>query len=376
MAIGPVVGSTVYVPPNQASVERLKELAAPTTFVRPDLAKLPKPNGRLQPRQLVLSYQKSVGIRKLLEDAGGSRNDLANQLASLEEHLRAGGSLLSLLESDDSLQSSLLYILASELSANLKTSDSKFSGVVDAEIRALMSYKGEEINAAINSASSFATFKSASVDRRWLRAGYLAVVSTQGSFSDLLESLLVRFGPNGFKAGALVMLKGINDDLTSATPSIRPAKLHLLLLSSLVAMRHLTAFIHATTAFAKSYKPEILAEAALTKTSHLDSNSGVDDQGPVNQGNNESDEEEALTIKTFLQLISGQGSIKLLQRYLEDHFGQNLGWRRNEQIYKDFIAFIQNLPLALWRERSHKDKLLEALRKQLFVDQLDHSTLR
>jgi hypothetical protein len=357
MTIGAIRGAP-YVPPSQAAVERLADAATTPVFRRPEVARGPRLDPRLQPRQIALSLHKSVAIKRLLEDASGGQSNIVEQLASLEEHLRTGGRLVALLRPGDILHSSSLFILASELATHAKTTDAAFAKHVEAEIAALLSSKGDEINAAINSAVAFSRSMSASVDRKWLRAGYLAVVSSQGTMAELLESLLLRFGPSEFQKGALILLQGLNDDLTSASPSIRPGKLHVLLLSSLVTLRHLTAFMRATVAFIRRNKDG--------------SGHGSDNDSNRNGADtDESAQEEASTVKAFLQLIAGQGSIKLIQSYLEDRFGRDLDRGRKEKVFKDFIAFIQSQPLALWRDRSHKDRLLEALRKQLLVDQLD-----
>jgi type III secretion system YopN/LcrE/InvE/MxiC family regulator len=385
MTIGSI-GPLPFIPPNQAAVERLSELAAPPTFRRPDISNLSRQGQgqRLQQRPIIPSAIRSIALKKLLEDAVGT-SDLPEQLATLEKHLRGGGELNALLDSGDPLQSTLLYLLASDLAAKTKSRDSAFASYVEAEIAALLASKGEEINAAVNSAKAFADSAVLPADRRWLRTGYLAVVSNQAGIPELLESLLVRFGPNGFEAGANVLLKGINDDLASASPSIRPGKLHLLLLSSLVALRHLTSFIHATLIFSKTHKGAVQCEAnderlpdetsadiAITAIGHpSDDTSKEKNRRSARERAMQSTDEEALTVKTFMQLIAGQGSIKLIQRYLEEHFCQHLDRSQSERIYKDFMAFVRDLPLALWRERSHKDKLLDALRKQLLADQLD-----
>jgi hypothetical protein len=388
MTIGSI-GPLPFISPNQAAVERLNESAAPPVFRRPDISISARHSQRVQQRPIIPGAIRSIALKKLLEDAAGSL-DLPEQLATLEKHLRAGGELSALLETGDPLQSTLLYLLASDLAAKTKSRDSAFASYIEGEIAALLSSKGEEINAAVNSAKAFADSAILPVDRRWLRTGYLAVVSSQAGIPELLESLLLRFGPHGFEAGAHVLLKGINDDLASASPSIRPGKLHLLLLSSLVALRHLTSFIHATLIFSKTHKglrqSEIKDEPSLDESGAdldvaklgqpSDDSSKEKNRQSGEEAGAQSTDEEALTVKTFMQLIAGQGSIKLIQRYLEEHFCQHLDRPQSEKIYRDFMAFVRDLPLALWRERSHKDKLLDALRKQLLADQLDRLSTR
>jgi type III secretion system YopN/LcrE/InvE/MxiC family regulator len=366
--------------------------AARDSFPNPDArpARAPaatRTDARFQPRILTTITHRTVHTKRLMDDMAGSK-DLPSLTNKVEAQVLAGGSLLSLIESSPDINCVAAYLLASDLAQERRGQDPALSRQLEMQLAELMAVHGETITAALNSAKAISDFQGSVEDRKWIRAAYVGAVVNQSTASDLFESLIVRFGVQKFEQGALTILQALNDDLNAGAPSVRPNKLHILLLSSLVALRHLLAFIHATSEFLEKYNPTTFTRPSKTKgskerkkgkqDSSQDSEAG---KSPKKEDDRETDSASKLKsslelldvesadlasrfIRILLQLINGQGAVKVVHRFIDEELAKNCSTSTVRLMHSDLVAFVQSLPLTLWRERGHKDKLIDALRKQ------------
>lgn len=340
----------------------------------------------------MLMAQRPGQLKRLFESLGGTMGslDIDAALADLDAHLGAGGSLAQY-GAKRQLDPTTLYLLAVQSRIALRAVKPKLAHRLERESDALLAEYEAEVSAALNTSQALRALAGSASDRMWMRSLYVDAIKVRTPINESFEALLLRFGTRGFEGGARTLLRALSEDIAAHRSSVAPDRLQALLLSSLVAMRHVLGLIHTAQDFLHSQglrKAALLgagAGANVGSVDGLDAASRQQDRQPWDAGRETDGESgkdtgrgqgedrgEVVTIqliRLLLQMTVNAGASKGVPVFLDKELGfARSSENRPARLRADFISLIRGLPASMWKEAAHKDHLLETLRRQFDVE--------
>ena len=344
-------------------------LANTPTFRRSDPSRQTRALPDANSVQGMLSHiaARPAQLRRVLNSlGGGSAQETGSLPGEAAEHVKNGGSLSGFAEKRG-LDAASLQLIGTRAALDREASDPGLAQTIRHELERLQDHFGTAIGAALNTAAAIHSLDRPQSDRAWLRTIYLSVVTASAPVLDAYESLLQRFGPAHFERGALAMMRALSDDMNAPRASVSPDKLQILLLSSMVTIRHLIALIHTCRAFLR--QPPIGRETGAVVQPRPPSRSGAGGDDPAKDGAD--DDAELATvrmIKLLLQLTTSSNAVKLVPAFLEEDVVSRVHAERAARARNEFIDVIRALPPTLWKDPKLKDQLIELLRRQAILE--------
>ena len=306
-------------------------------------------------------------VGKALGDESTNAQALAEEASA---HVKGGGTLSSFADAH-SLDAATLQLIGTRAALDQAGHDPALAQTLQHELEHLQDMLGSAIGAALNTASALSEGGRSQVDKAWLRNMYMSVTSANAPVLEAYESLLQRYGTRQFDIGALTMMRALADDMNAPRASVPPDKLQILLLSSMVTIRHIVALIHTCNAFLRRPKAEPSAppsESAL----RIDARATPQEKGEGGKGDDrEPGDGELATvrmIKLLLQLTTSSAAVKLVPAFLEEDVVSRTHAERAARARNEFIDVMRNLPVTLWKDPKLKDQLIEMLRRQSIQD--------
>lgn len=369
------------------------EVRGPATPPKVDPSRRPPSMVQVRPEYalVTLMAQRPGQLRKLYETLGGSANNVdADAMAGeLQAHLAAGGTLAEFGASKQ-IDPAILYLLAVQCRTTHRGVRDKSMHRLEREMDALVDAFDTEICAALNTSQAMRQLN-ASSDRLWMRSLYVAAITVRSPISEVFESLLQRFGPDGFERGAATLLRALSDDMASQRSSIPSDRLQGLLLASLVSMRHVLGLMNSGKGFLRreGFMVDARKEQAAPSASGVSGRNPEGGEERGEQGGESSPQERAgrqgvesvlnerrrqadvmtvQLVKLLLQLTLNSAAVRGVPSFLVACTGGDDAPDRAARLRLHFIELVQNLPATLWKETSHKDQLVEALRRHFDVD--------
>ena len=294
-------------------------------------------------------------LRRVVKSLGDETTDPQALSEEASAHVKAGGTLSGFAESH-AMDAATLQLIGTRAALDLSGSDPALAQVLQRELEHLQDVLGSAIGAALNTAAALSAGGRSQVDKAWLRNMYMSVTSASAPVLEAYESLLQRYGTLQFEAGALAMMRALADDMNAPRASIPPDKLQILLLSSMVTIRHIVALIHTCNAFLRRPKS---VPAPASDTARGDS----DGKGRDRDGAG-SELATVRMIKLLLQLTTSSAAVKLVPNFLEEDVVSRAHAERAARARNEFIDVMRNLPVTLWKDPKLKDQLIELLRRQ------------
>jgi type III secretion system YopN/LcrE/InvE/MxiC family regulator len=308
-------------------------------------------------------------LKSLGDEAAGDFARLSDEAAS---HVKAGGSLADYAQRK-SLDPASLQLIGTKAALDRDTSDPTLSQMLRHELEQLQDRLGSQISATLNTAAAIQTLQRPAADKAWLRGMYLTVVSASVPVMDAFESLLQKFGANAFEKGALAMLRALSDDMNAPRSSVAPDRLQMLLLSSMVTIRHLLALIHTCRAFLR--QPAVIHDSRRTveavhqgQSDSQQDSPDTDEGDTADQERQQADQTTLRMVKLVLQLIGSSAAVKMVPRFLEEEVMPAAQVERAARVRNEFIDMVRALPPSLWKESKQKDQLIDMLRRQAMTD--------
>jgi hypothetical protein len=297
-------------------------------------------------------------VSKLSDDAAG--------------HVKRGGSLADF-ATKKALDPASLQLIGTKAAMDREASDPPLSQMLRHELEQLQDKLGPAISAALNTAAALQSLQRPAADKAWLRGMYLTVLTASVPVMDAFESLLQKFGASSFERGALAMLRALSDDMTAPRASIAPDRLQMILLSSMVTIRHIVALINTCRAFLRQPVEALDSSAPVAA---VDGDRPRDDDASAQKDRDdeearEKEEGEQATVrmvKLLLQLVNSSAAVKLVPPFLDEQVVPKTQSDRSARIRNEFIEVMRSLPPSLWKDPKLKDQLIELLRRQTMTD--------
>jgi type III secretion system YopN/LcrE/InvE/MxiC family regulator len=309
-------------------------------------------------------------LRRIVKSLGDETTDPQALTDELKSHVKSGGTVSSF-AATHALDAATLQLIGTRASLDFSSGDPDLAQVLQHELEHLQDVFGTAIGAALNTSAALSAGGRSQVDKAWLRNMYMSVISASAPVLEAYESLLQRFGPQQFERGAIAMMRALADDMNSPRASISPDKLQILLLSSMVTIRHIVALINTCNAFLRRGERALRASVGK-QVSGADSrvaageaqDAGAKDGG----GDGHDDLATVRMIKLLLQLTNSSAAVKLVPAFLEDDVVPKIHVERAMRARNEFIDVMRNLPVTLWKDPKLKDQLIEMLRRQSILE--------
>ncbi|MGI4776878.1 MAG: HrpJ domain-containing protein [Janthinobacterium lividum] len=307
-------------------------------------------------------------LRRIVRSLG---DDTTNPQTLSEEaaaHVRNGGTLSNFADSH-ALDAATLQLIGTRAALDLSGSDPALAQVLQRELERLQDVSGPAIDGALNTAAALAGGNRSQVDKAWLRNLYMSVTSAGAPVLEAYEALLHRYGVGQFEVGACAMMRALSDDMNAPRASIAPDKLQLLLLSSMVTIRHIVALINTCRAFLRRPNADVSARAGSgLRVDPRPKGKGDADAGAERGDGAEDELATVRMIKLLLQLTTSSAAVKLVPGFLEDDVVSRAHAERAARARNEFIDVMRNLPVTLWKDPKLKDQLIELLRRQSILE--------
>jgi type III secretion system YopN/LcrE/InvE/MxiC family regulator len=345
------------------------------TFRRPDPSRQARtaPDANSLQGMLAQIASRPSQLKRVLKSLGDETAvDLGQLSDDAANHVKTGGSLADYAQRN-SLDPASLQLIGTKAAVDRETSDPPLAQLLRRELEQLQDKFGPAISATLNTAAAIQSLQRPAVDKAWLRGMYLTVVSAGVPVMDAFESLLQKFGAGAFEKGALAMLRALSDDMNAPRSSIAPDRLQMLLLSSMVTVRHLLALIHTCRAFLR--QPSMIHDTTRLVTA-VDGDRPRDQRDSQASGGDEDAEKEQQEaeqtmlrmVKLVLQLIGSSNAVKMVPRFLDEEVISATQVEKAARIRNEFIDVVRGLPPSLWKEPKLKDQLIDLLRRQTMTD--------
>ena len=341
-------------------------------FRRPDPSRQTRTGPDAGSLQTMLTQiaSRPAQLRRVVKSLGDETADpqaLSDEAAS---HVKNGGTLAGFADTH-ALDPASLQLIGTRAALDLSGRDPALAQALQRELEHLQDTLGSAIGAALNTAAALSAGGRSQVDKAWLRNMYMSVTSAGAPVLEAFEALLHRYGTRQFETGARAMMRALSDDMNAPRASIAPDKLQLLLLSSMVTIRHVVALINTCHAFLR--RPKAAASASVDPGSCGGSRS-IDESGidaDTKRGDGDDEDHELATvrmIKLLLQLTSSSAAVKLVPGFLEEDVVSRVHAERAARARNEFIDVMRNLPVTLWKDPKLKDQLVEMLRRQSILE--------
>lgn len=322
-------------------------------FRRPDPSRQTRTGPDAGSLQAMLTQiaSRPAQLRRILKSLGDETTHPQALSEEAAAHVKDGGTLAGFADARG-LDAATLQLIGTKAALDLAGSDPALAQALQRELEHLQDVLGGAIGAALNTASALSAGGRSQVDKAWLRNMYMSVTSASAPVLEAYEALLNRYGTGQFEAGARAMMRALSDDMNAPRASIAPDKLQLLLLSSMVTIRHIVAMINTCRAF-------------LRRPGNA-STSPVPADGERKGGEEDGDDELATVrmIRLLLQLTASSAAVKLVPGFLEEDVVSRVHVDRAARSRNEFIDVMRNLPVTLWKDPKLKDQLIELLRRQ------------
>lgn len=330
-------------------------------FRRPDPSRQTRTgaeSGNLQGMLAQIAARPSQ-LRRVVKSLGDEKTDPQALSDEATAYVKGGGTLSGFADSH-AMDPATLQLIGARAALDLSGSDPALAQVLQRELEHLQDILGSAIGAALNTAAALSAGGRSQLDKAWLRNMYMSVTTASAPVLDAYESLLQRFGTLHFEAGALSMMRALADDMNAPRASIPPDKLQILLLSSMVTIRHIVALIQTCNAFLRRPKS---VPAPVSDEPKRDSNKkGSDRDGSGGEL------ATVRMIKLLLQLTTSSAAVKLVPAFLEEDVVSKAYAERAARARNEFIDVMRNLPATLWKDPKLKDQLIEMLRRQAILE--------
>ncbi|MGJ7579323.1 HrpJ domain-containing protein [Variovorax sp. RHLX14] len=348
-------------PTASASTQNDADQVKTPVFRRPDPSRQTRTRaegGNLQGMLAQIAARPSQ-LRRVVKSLGDDKTDPQALSDEASAHVKGGGTLSGFADTH-ALDPATLQLIGNRAALDLSGSDPALAQVLQRELEHLQDILATDIGAALNTAAALAAGGRSQLDKAWLRNMYMSVTSASAPVLDAYESLLQRFGTLHFEAGAIAMMRALADDMNAPRASIPPDKLQILLLSSMVTIRHIVALIQTCNAFLR--RPKTVPGPAAEETQKdSDKNSGDRDESRGELAT-------VRMIKLLLQLTTSSAAVKLVPGFLEEDVVSKAHAERAARARNEFIDVMRNLPATLWKDPKLKDQLIEMLRRQAILE--------
>ena len=352
----PVQRAATVAPPMAVPTPSEADQIKTPVFRRPDPSRQTRTGpdtGSLQ-GMLAQIASRPAQLRRVVRSLGDESTDPQALSDEAKAHVQGGGTLSGFGEAR-ALDAATLQLIGTRAALDLTGSDPALAQVLQHELERLQDVLGSSIGAALNTAAALSAGGRSQADKAWLRNMYMSVTSAHAPVMEAYESLLQRYGTRQFERGALAMMRALADDMNAPRASIPPDKLQILLLSSMVTIRHIVALIHTCNAFLR--RPRVVFDASSD-----DAASGGEREGAGGEL------ATVRMIKLLLQLTTSSAAVKLVPGFLEEDVVSRAHAERAARARNEFIDVMRNLPVTLWKDPKLKDQLIELLRRQSILD--------